>query len=751
VTHPAPAYDGNGPYLFVSYAHADSDRVYRELVFLQQAGVNVWYDEGITPGSRWSDELANAIDHADLFLVFLTEAAVKSENCLNEIDFALRRRRPFLAVELEPVTLPPGIELNIGNRQSILAHRFAEADYRARLLDGVQRNRSEGQTLRGAGLAHAPPLGKPKRFRTSHMGRYLFAIGAVLILSILALLAYRPAEQAGQVKTLAVLPFANLSRDHDFDYLGEGLADELITTLGSFEQFSVSSRTSSFYFRDQAPRMQDIRDRLGVSHAIEGSLRPEAGGIVINVSLFETIEGRQIWARQFNTTSERLSEVSTEIASAVTLALYPGIDLKGLNQIASPTAIAADAYEAYLRGLDFLSRPPTPETLDAARLFFSSALELAPDFERASAALCETHLTYYRMARTENVEIHYQNAVNQCEAAIELDATHWAGRQSLATLYRLSGRYEDALREIRLADTLQPDTATIQHEYGKILESLGEAEAAEQRLKRGIELDPGFWGGYADLGDFYYYSGRYREALEQFQEALRLSPDNGLMAVSLGATYYLLGDLELASEAWRSAIKATPDSEARAFWQSATWLGINSLHQGCAAEAAYWQQQAISVSPNDHRLWGRLAESCQMQQADPLAPDASSKQVYQRAIELAEAELIDNPNDWETLSLLALYRARVMSEAPARQLIERSLELQPGNPDAIETALLYATQINDKAWAVQLKDRLLSLNFPPSMLERNPFLAGRQQCPIETSEKERLICAQGKIIPAVRN
>ena len=97
MTHPAPAYDGDGPYLFVSYAHADSDRVYRELVFLQQAGINVWYDEGITPGSRWSDELANAIDHADLFLVFLTEAAVKSENCLNEIDFALRRRRLWCA------------------------------------------------------------------------------------------------------------------------------------------------------------------------------------------------------------------------------------------------------------------------------------------------------------------------------------------------------------------------------------------------------------------------------------------------------------------------------------------------------------------------------------------------------------------------------------------------------------------------------------------------------------------------------
>ena len=751
MTQPAPAYEGDDHYLFVSYAHANSDQVYREIAYLQQTGINVWYDEGITPGSRWSDELANAIDHADLFLVFLTEAAVKSENCLNEIDFALRRRRPFLAVELEPVSLPPGIELNIGNRQSILAHRLSESDYRARLLDGVQRNRSEGQTLRGAGLAHAPPPGKPKRFRTVSWSRYLLAITAVLVLSALAYLASKTGEQSGQVTSLAVLPFTNLSRDQDYNYLGEGLADELITTMGSLEQFSVSSRTSSFYFQDQAPSMQDIRDRLGVSHAIEGSLRPETNGLMINVSLFETINGRQIWTRQFSTTSERLSEVSNEIASAVALALHPGIDLAHLQSAASETRVAADAYEAYLRGLDFLSRPPTPETLDAARLFFSSALELAPDFERASAALCETHLTYYRMARTDDVEVHYQNAVSQCEAAINLDATHWAGRQSLAALYRLSGRYEDALREIRLADTLRPGTATVQHEYGKILELLGEADAAEQKLRRGIELDPGFWGGYADLGDFLYYAGRYKEALVQFQEALRLSPDNGLMAVSLGATYYMLNDPDAASEVWRSAIKANPESEARSFWQSATWLGINSLNQGCAAEAAYWQQQAISVSPNDHRLWGRLAESCQMQQPDPLAPDPSSKQVYERAIELAEAELTDNPNDWETLGLLALYNARINSVTPNRMLIERMLEIQPDNPDALETALLFATEIDNATWAAQLEERLLSLNYSSHLLERNPFLAGRQQCAMETKGKERLICAQGTIIPALRN
>ena len=118
---------------------------------------------------------------------------------------------------------------------------------------------------------------------------------------------------------------------------------------------------------------------------------------------------------------------------------------------------------------------------------------------------------------------------------------------------------------------------------------------------------------------------------------------------------------------------------------------------------------------------------------------------------LAEAELGDNPNDWETLGLLALYKARLTSEDTDRQLVERTLETQSKNPDALETALLFAAQIGDEDWTSELRTRLLALNYPANLLERHPFFADRQQCPVETNEKERLICAQGKIIPALRN
>ena len=98
---PFPAYKGDEPYVFVSYSHKDSSFVYVELDWLRACGFNVWYDEGIEPGTDWSDELANRIENAQLFLYFVTPESAKSNNCRNEVNFALGKQIPILPVHLK--------------------------------------------------------------------------------------------------------------------------------------------------------------------------------------------------------------------------------------------------------------------------------------------------------------------------------------------------------------------------------------------------------------------------------------------------------------------------------------------------------------------------------------------------------------------------------------------------------------------------------------------------------------------------
>lgn len=135
VDRPSPfeAYTGPGEYIFVSYAHKDSAIVYPELSILHQASYRIWYDEGIDPGNEWTEEIARALAGAASFIVFITASAIQSRNVRSEINFALNRNKNFLAVHLEDVELPPGLELRMGDIQAIMKWRMSPAQYMRKL------------------------------------------------------------------------------------------------------------------------------------------------------------------------------------------------------------------------------------------------------------------------------------------------------------------------------------------------------------------------------------------------------------------------------------------------------------------------------------------------------------------------------------------------------------------------------------------------------------------------------------------
>ena len=126
---PFSAYKGNEPYMFISYSHKDSGEVYPILSQFHRQGYNVWYDEGIEPGIEWPEEIANALNTSRLFVVFITPNSVASENVRNEINFALAKKTPFIAIYLKPTTLTPGLQLQIGAKQAILKYQLNEDTY----------------------------------------------------------------------------------------------------------------------------------------------------------------------------------------------------------------------------------------------------------------------------------------------------------------------------------------------------------------------------------------------------------------------------------------------------------------------------------------------------------------------------------------------------------------------------------------------------------------------------------------------
>ena len=135
---PFPAYDGDEPYVFVCYAHKDARVVYEELSWLRDRGVNIWYDEGITPGEEFPERLGKAILNASLVLFYVSPCSVASRHCRNEVFFSLDRDTPVLAIHLERTELPPGLALSTGTAQAIMRYELPEAVYHRKLLTGIR-------------------------------------------------------------------------------------------------------------------------------------------------------------------------------------------------------------------------------------------------------------------------------------------------------------------------------------------------------------------------------------------------------------------------------------------------------------------------------------------------------------------------------------------------------------------------------------------------------------------------------------
>ncbi len=136
---PYPAYRGDGPYVFVSYAHDDKDRVFQEIRRFNEAGFHVWYDEGISPGNEWSDEIAEALAKCTVFVVILTPTSAPREAVLNEISFALDEGKPLLAIHLEETVLPPGLRLRISRKQAILKYNMTDEEYEYKYIEAFTR------------------------------------------------------------------------------------------------------------------------------------------------------------------------------------------------------------------------------------------------------------------------------------------------------------------------------------------------------------------------------------------------------------------------------------------------------------------------------------------------------------------------------------------------------------------------------------------------------------------------------------
>jgi len=181
--------EGAGPYVFVCYAHDQRDLVVREIEWLRSQGFEVWFDEAIEVGQRWSEDLAIAIEGCAAVLLFMSPRSMSSRYCLDEIHFALECGRPIVPVEIEPVDLTPGLRLSLGGTHRIFMHRMASEKFRPKLASGLRSAMEGGEPAgraRGQASVRRPPgagLLPTENWRPAALGVFVALVAVIAMMA----------------------------------------------------------------------------------------------------------------------------------------------------------------------------------------------------------------------------------------------------------------------------------------------------------------------------------------------------------------------------------------------------------------------------------------------------------------------------------------------------------------------------------------------------------------------------------------
>ena len=468
-------------------------------------------------------------------------------------------------------------------------------------------------------------------------------------------------------RSIAVLPFADLSPQGDQEYFADGIAEDLLNALARVPQLKVTGRTSSFTFRDRNEDVRVIGEVLGVAHVLEGSVRRDGNRVRVTAQLLDTADGFHLWSATYDRELADIFAVQDEIAGSIVEALKKrlGIEVESAPRVAA--AANAEAYVAYLLGVHRMEKRGAGPLAEAAA-HFEQALEIDPGYAPALARLGMTYLLLSRYS-----------AVNYPQTAMR----------------------QQALPLIDRALALAPDLPESQAAKGYFHFRQMDFTAAEPYFRRAIQLNPSYATVYSWLGNVMRVTLRFDEALAWRKKSVRADPLSPLALHNMIDAYGVRNMIRQAQALFPRLQQVNPGLYERQSY-------FFAKRQGRLADAAVSLLKILAIDPNQttgHAYFPDILTNAFGLYRDDLRfgymPASAHIALGQteEALEFARQVIKRDPGNVGGLALAGRIYAAAGERQAARQILEQAWQMIPDGPGKV-------TAFNEEAQLVLIALRL---------------------------------------------
>lgn len=483
-------------------------------------------------------------------------------------------------------------------------------------------------------------------------------------------------EDGDLIRSVAVLPFANLSAEEENAFFAAGIHEEVLTQLSRIADLKVISRTSVLPYAGAGKSMREIGRELDVRTVVEGSVQRYGDQIRVTVQLIDAETDEHLWAERYDRSLDDIFQIQTEIALAITDALRARLTPEEQRRIETRPTENTEAYTYYLQALEHWRGPHAfeEETIRTAERLFARAIEVDPDFALAHARLSMLH-SWIHWMRYDRTPERLERARGAAERALDIQPALSEAHLALGTYHYWGFRdYGRALQELRIAGEGLPNSAEVLEMTGYVQRRQGRWDRAIESLERAMELDPRNAILITSLGQAYDATYQFREALRLQNRMVEFAPANLLYRV----------DREMAR------FRATGDVSG--LHHLADTLPAAAADQSFASETLLWglfktgaPEHVLRLIRSEHEQFGDTPASFLLGLAyGRLGEPRRATRNLESARSFYEERLRENSEDWKAHSVLGPIHAHLGNREQALIHARRAVEILPPSRDAWE-------------------------------------------------------------------